>query len=171
MTVDQAECLVVGLVGVVVAVHGVDEFEVGVLVVGGERIFMAAIQAFWLAASGVADRIGELAAVVAEHLECHVGHHDAGLVEIDLGDEQALALPRGIGSPMPRPDAGVGARLIAVAIWSPALFEIMIASTPWVAALVTNSICPVVSAQDAGPGTRASAAPDPPAASIAPSLA
>ena len=34
MTVDQSECLVVRLVGVVVAVHGVDELEVGVLLVG-----------------------------------------------------------------------------------------------------------------------------------------
>ena len=63
------------------------------------------------------------------------------------------------------------AACVAGSIWSPALFEIMMASTPWVTALVTNSIWPVLSVHAAGPTNSASATPSSPAASIAPSLA
>ena len=53
---------------------------------------MAAIQAFWLAASGDAERIANWPPSVAEDVEGHVGHDLAGLVEVDLRDEEALAL-------------------------------------------------------------------------------
>ncbi len=91
--VDQRQRLVVGLVGVVVAVDGVDELEVGVLLVlerGLHRVDPGVL------VGGVRGgrQDGELAALVAQDVERHVGHDHAGLVEVDLGDEQALALAR-----------------------------------------------------------------------------
>ena len=43
------------------------------------------------------------------------------------------------------------AALTAGTIWSPELLEIMIASTPWVVALVTISICPATLFSGVGP--------------------
>ena len=63
------------------------------------------------------------------------------------------------------------AACVAVSIWSPALFDTMIAPTPWVTALVTNSTWPVLSAHDAGPTNSGSATPSSPAASMAPAFA
>src|SRR3546814_5978537 len=51
------------------------------------------------------------------------------------------------------------AACVAGSSWSPALLDTMIASTPWVTALVTNSTCPVVSVQVAGATNSASATP------------
>ena len=63
------------------------------------------------------------------------------------------------------------ASCVAGSSWSPALLETISASTPWVTALVTNSIWPVVSVHAAGPTNSASATPSSAAASRAPSFA
>src|SRR5262245_15559846 len=106
--VDEAEGLVVGLVRVVVAVDGVDQLEVGVLVVlegGVERLDPGVL----VGRVGRRRQDRQLAALVAEDLEGHIGHHHPGLVEVDLGHEQALALARRDGRvPAHHGHVGVG---------------------------------------------------------------
>ena len=140
----SAERLVVALLRLVVAVDDVDQLELGVLRVLERLLACAAIQAFWLAASGEAERMANLPPSGAEDVERHVGHDLAGLGEVDLGDEDVLALRRtGSASPSHDLDAGLAcAALAAGTIWSPELLEIMTALTPCVVALVTISIWP-----------------------------
>ncbi len=92
IAVDQSECLVVRLVGVVVAVDRVDELQVGVLVVGCQCFLHGGDPGVLVGGIGGRGQDRELTAVVTEDVEGHVGHHDTGFVEVDLGDEQALAL-------------------------------------------------------------------------------
>ena len=113
---------------------------------------MAAIQAFWLAASGVADKIANWPPSSPSSSSAMSAITTPVSSKSTWATNRLSPSPEGIGEShattgMP----AAAASSIAVCTWSPALFEIMIASTPCVTALVTNSICPVVSAQDAGP--------------------
>ena len=115
-------------------------------------VSIAAIQAFWLAASGEADRMANLppsgprifSAMSAMTLPVSVkstwATNTSSPSADGIGESQVTTL-------MPLACAA----LAAGTIWSPELLEIMIALTPCVVALVTISICPATLFSGVGP--------------------
>ena len=85
--------LVVALFRLVVAVDGVEQLELGVFRIL-QRLLHRRDPGVLVGRIGRGGQDRELAAVLAEDGERHVGHDRADVVEVDLGDEHVLALGR-----------------------------------------------------------------------------
>ena len=113
---------------------------------------MAAIQAFWFAASGEAERTANLPPSAPRMLSA------MSAITVPVSLKSTWAMKRsspsadGIGESQVTTFAPASlAFLTAGTIWSPALLEIMTAFCPWVAALVTISIWPATLFSGVGP--------------------
>src|SRR3990172_8322976 len=134
---------------------------------------IAAIQAFWLAASGEADSTANWPPSAPRMLRA------MSALTVPVSSKSTWAMNNcspsadGMGeSQVTTLIPAATAALAAGAIWSPALLEIMIASTPCVVAVVTISICPATLFSGVGPrNCRASGFLSSVAASSAPSCA
>ncbi len=134
---------------------------------------MAAIQAFWLAASGEAERTPNSPPSAPMMFRAM----SAMVAPISLKSTWATNTcspsPEGMGeSQVTTVTPASRAAWAAGAIWSPALLESMTAPTPWVVALVMISIWPATLFSGVGPrNSSVSVLPSSLAASSAPSRA
>ena len=136
----------------------------------GEASSIAAIQAFWLAASAEADRMANSPPSSPRISRAMSAMTTPVSSKSTCAMKTLSPSPDGIGESQATTvtPASAAART-AGSIWSPAQFEIMIALRPCVVALVTTSICPETqSAGEAGPRYSAVSASSSPAASFAP---
>ncbi len=132
----------------------------------------ASIHAFWLAASGDADRMANVPPSSPRISSAMSAMTTPVSSKSTWATNRLSPSPDGIGeSQLTTFTSASVAASTPDWICSPALFEIITASTPWVAALVMVSICPVGSSQVDGPRNSGSSAPSSSAASCAPSLA
>jgi hypothetical protein len=133
---------------------------------------MAAIQAFWLAASGDAERMANLPPSSPRISSAMSAITTPVSSKSTCATKTLSPLADGIGeSQLTTVTPACTAELTAGSIWSPALLESITAFTPWVAALVTISICPATLLSAVGPRNCAAVTPSSFAASCAPWLA
>ena len=114
--------------------------------------FMAAIQAFWLAASGDAERMANLPPSAPRMSRAMSAMTLPVSVKSTWATKTSSPSADGIGESQVTTLMPLScAALAAGTIWSPELLEIMIALTPWVVALVTISIWPATLFSGVGP--------------------